>query len=673
MVRAIDVISRDLVSCQYRLEQFAESGDRGGIRLAFEDVACLIEELRTANNDLHAINQSLESRNEQLIRLNAEMAILSENADNALLLLDSDLRIETFTIGATRIFPLLPQDRGRRLTDFTNKLLDADLAADLECVLRTRATIEREIAIDTDHVSRALLMRIRPYPPVGGTTDGLVLSFFDAITSEYKLAAIVDSSEDAIIGKNLNNIVTSWNPGAERLFGYSSEEMLGKSIMLVVPDHLQQEDARILRRIARGDRIDPFETTRVRKDGTLVSISLAVSPVRNAQGKVVGASKIGRDITERKQAEEKLRKSEQELRVLVGALEERNTQSALAEKSALVGSFSYSVGTDTLLITEGYAAIHGFPLETREVARSAWLAGVHPEDRARLDELRDRAFCMRSSEYAADFRILRSGREVRWIEARAFVAYRGDGSPHRVVGVNIDVTDRKRAEEQLRSLNAELDHRVKNVLATVSAVAAQTVDSDRSVNAYVDALHGRLRSMASTHELLSHRACRGMSLAELLRRELAPYATDDNTQIVGPPITLSAEAGHAVAMVLHELTTNAAKYGALSSREGRVLVRWQRPANGNAHEALVIDWQETGSPSTAVPSKPGYGTSVIRDLVPYELGGSVDLVLAAEGLRCRLEIPAKWVSADIGQASAEPDSKHSRARQPATTNGMSKR
>src|SRR5262249_7804260 len=155
---------------------------------------------------------------------------------------------------------------------------------------------------------------------------------------------------------------------------------------------------------------------------------------------------------------------------------ERTTQLALAEKSALVGRFAYDVGTDTLQISDGYAAIHGFPNEAREIARSRWLAGVHPEDRARLDEIRDRAFRVPSPEYAADFRIVRSGGEVRWIEGRAFIAYRGDGRPQRVAGVNIDVTDRKRAEEQLLSLNAELDHRVKNVLATVSAVAAHTLD-----------------------------------------------------------------------------------------------------------------------------------------------------------------------------------------------------
>jgi two-component sensor histidine kinase len=136
-----------------------------------------------------------------------------------------------------------------------------------------------------------------------------------------------------------------------------------------------------------------------------------------------------------------------------------------------------------------------------------------------------------------------------------------------------------------------------------------------------------------------------LTLSDLVRRELAPYCKSNNSEIVGPEVTLSSEAGQAVAMVLHELTTNAAKHGALSAREGRVAVRWYWPLNGSAHDRLVIEWKESGGPSVEVPSRSGFGTSVIGDLIPYELGGSVDLAFACDGLRCRVEIPSDCVRA----------------------------
>jgi two-component sensor histidine kinase len=202
----------------------------------------------------------------------------------------------------------------------------------------------------------------------------------------------------------------------------------------------------------------------------------------------------------------------------------------------------------------------------------------------------------------------------------------------------------KQGKERLQLVVTELDHRVKNVLATVSAVAGHTLEASSSMDHFVAALDGRLRSLASTHELLSHRRWQGLTLSDLLQRELAPYRMSNNSEIDGPEVTLGPEAGQAIAMVLHELTTNAAKHGALSTREGRVSVRWQWPQNGNEHDRLVIEWEESGGPPVKAPSRSGFGSSVIGDLIPYELGGSVDLAFARDGLRCRVEIPSDCVS-----------------------------
>jgi len=446
------------------------------------------------------------------------------------------------------------------------------------------------------------------------------------------IAAIVDSSDDAIISKNLSGIITSWNDGAERLFGYAAGEIIGKSTTLLIPPHLRHEVRKVYDRLVRGERIEHFETTRVRKDGRLISISLSISPVRNAKGRVVGTSAIARDVTERKRAEQDLA--------------EQTMQLALAESAALVGSIAYDVESGRMQISAGYAAIHGFPKGTSEIMRGQWEARVYQEDRARLEELRDRVFRSRSTEYSVDYRIVRPGGEVRWIDARLLVSYRKDGHPQRVVGINIDITGRKRAEEQQRALHAELDHRVKNALATVSAVVSHTRQGSRSVANFVAALDGRIRSMATTHELLSSRQWQGISLSELVRRELVPYAGRKNMEINGPEVILRPEAGQAIAMVLHELATNAAKYGALSTRNGRVAIRWDQQLNEQARPPLVLEWQEFDGPPVVATRKPSYGTSTIRDLIPYEFGGRVELVLASEGVRCRLELPADWLCND---------------------------
>src|SRR5262245_22116486 len=349
----------------------------------------------------------------------------------------------------------------------------------------------------------------------------------------------------------------------------------------------------------------------------------------DAAGKLLRIKGLTRNISDRKRAED--------------TLAERNLQLSLAGKAALVGSYSYELHTDVMHVSEGYVALHGLPEGTIETTRREWRSRAHPEDVDRVAECREDAFRNRTSEYDIEYRIIRSDGTLRWIESRSLILYSRQGKPQRVVGVNIDVTERKRTEDRQRILVAELDHRVKNLLSTISAVAAHTMDASSSMQHFVAALDGRIRSMALTHELLSGHRWQGIPLAELLRRELAPYATRSNTDLGGPDVLLSADAGQTIAMVVHELTTNAAKYGALSRREGHVLVRWYWPRNKAMAEELTIDWQEVGGPVVSGDGKSSYGSSVITDLVPYELGGTANLNFAEQGVRCRLTVPAEWV------------------------------
>ena len=202
-----------------------------------------------------------------------------------------------------------------------------------------------------------------------------------------------------------------------------------------------------------------------------------------------------------------------------------------------------------------------------------------------------------------------------------------------------DMAAAKKAEEYQNLLIAELDHRVKNVLARVVAVVHSTCEGSHTE--LVEKLEGRIHSMADTHTLLSSGRWQGVSLVDVVRKELAPYAKASNTSVEGPDVVMTAEATQVVAMVLHELVTNAAKYGALSTSNGKISVRWDRRLNGNPEPELLIEWQEYGGPPAVIPAREGYGTSVIRNLIPYELGGTVDLAYASSGVRCKIEIPCE--------------------------------
>ena len=221
-----------------------------------------------------------------------------------------------------------------------------------------------------------------------------------------------------------------------------------------------------------------------------------------------------------------------------------------------------------------------------------------------------------------------------------------------LVGVGLDRRDRRRtaafvrdiaaarkAEEQQNLLIAELDHRVKNVLARVASIAQRSRECSCSMDQFFNVLDGRIQSMANAHALLSRGRWKGVNLADLVRRELEPCIGVCEATVEGPDVLLPEHATHVLAMVLHELVTNSVKYGALSAPRGRICVHWGCRSNGSSQSVLTIQWQEIGGPPVRAPTRRGYGTSVICDLIPYELGGTVDINYAIDGVLCRIEFP----------------------------------
>jgi two-component sensor histidine kinase len=218
-----------------------------------------------------------------------------------------------------------------------------------------------------------------------------------------------------------------------------------------------------------------------------------------------------------------------------------------------------------------------------------------------------------------------------WYIARAYAMFAG--SSLLIVLLTETLLLHRRYEQHQRQLIAELDHRVKNVLAQVDGVITATNESSRS-------LRGRIQSMAAAHSLLSESRWRGVGLDDLVRTEVAPYSTGSNVRMSGTKLTLTPAEAQGVARVLHEMATNAAKYGALSIPGGQVLVSWTHKRNGTA-ATLILEWLETGGPPVASKNQSSYGTDLIRNLIPHELGGRVDLVFAKEGVNCRIAFPVK--------------------------------
>jgi two-component sensor histidine kinase len=203
----------------------------------------------------------------------------------------------------------------------------------------------------------------------------------------------------------------------------------------------------------------------------------------------------------------------------------------------------------------------------------------------------------------------------------------------------------KRKEERIETLVRELDHRVKNILARFEAVIDRTADGAQSIEAFIGGLRTRVESMTRAHELLSMAHWSGASLADVVAVQLEAYATSRNLSIRGPPVLLNPDATQALSIVINELATNAAKYGALSRPEGRVSVTWHTGMRVDGARVLRLDWREGNGPAVEPPLRQSYGTSVICQMLGHEFEGSVDLRFEATGVTCSIDVPLAEIEA----------------------------
>lgn len=326
------------------------------------------------------------------------------------------------------------------------------------------------------------------------------------------LAAIVASSSQAIISKTLDSTITSWNDGAEKIFGYSADDMIGKSIRLLIPNDRQSEEDDILSRMARGEKFSNYETVRVCRDGRRVDVAVNVSPIFDAAGNIIGASKIAHDISER-----------------------------------------------------------------------------------------------------------------------------------------------KRAEERERLLMGEVNHRAKNMLTLVQVIARQTVANDATT--FLQRFEERILALSASHDVLLTSCWQDVPLEDLVRSQLAHFRDtfESRIKLSGPPLKITAPAAQAIGMAVHELATNAAKYGALSNDDGVIDITWKLEQNGGAVQGFSMHWSERGGPVVEKPTRNGFGSTVINRLLAASLEGEVDLDWQPTGLVCQISCPAEKVLSGSEASVREPN------------------
>lgn len=445
--------------------------------------------------------------------------------------------------------------------------------------------------------------------------------------SEVRYRRLFEAAHDGvlILDPKTQKIIDA-NPFMTKLLGYSHDDLVGKELFQIGFLGAAQESRTMFETLKATGQVR-YENLPLRSDEGMTREVEVVANLYDEAGRTVVQCNV-RDISERRRAERALHEVEERQKLVLEACQIGTFHGDLRSGEAQWNTVEFEL----LGLRDGDAP----------PGPATFFRYVHPDDLAALQS----AWNIGAEAGARDseFRIIRADGEERWLVVRGVILPEDDviagvNPRQRFLGVNFDITERKRAEAHAQVLMAEVNHRARNLLAVVQAVAQQTAKIG-DPQTFAARLSDRINGLAANQDLLVKNLWHGVEVTELVVAQLAHFKDlmGQRIHMQGPALMLTAAASQAIGMALHELSTNAAKYGALSNSAGEVLIDWQASAGPNP--VFSMSWVEAGGPPAEAPTRTGFGRTVIKRLVEVTVGGTVEIDYASKGLSWRLQTPA---------------------------------
>jgi PAS domain S-box-containing protein len=436
-----------------------------------------------------------------------------------------------------------------------------------------------------------------------------------------------------------DNPIVFVNDAFCRMTGYERAEILGRNCrFLQGPETDAGAVAQIRASLLKREAIE-IELLNYFKNGQEFWNKLLIAPVFDETGNVQYFFASQYDITHER---ERLKRLKRDRDTLESEIERRTYDLSQSEQrlrflmeAGRLGAWTLDLGTNRLFASARCKETFG-RCESDDFGYDDLRATVHPDDLERMTASVAESVATKS-DYNIEYRIITPAGVEKWVEIRGQPFYRADGTPLSMAGVSIDITERKRAEQHQALLAAELNHRVKNTLTVVSSIAGQTLRNSASIAEAQNALTGRLMALAAAHDVLTQEEWDGATLDRVVDKALAPFeAAAGRLKVGGTEVRLSPAIATAFALALHELATNAVKYGALSNAEGFVNVNWGT-TQLNGLPVLVFRWQEVNGPEVRQPRTLGFGSRLIERALAEQLDGKADLKFNRDGLVFHVE------------------------------------